>query len=244
MIDLHVHILPGLDDGPENWVTALKMARLAEADGLTAIVATPHLFRHRRVCQGEMNSAASIRAAVQELRQVLAEAGVKVSIHPGCEVPLFPELLEMLHQGALLTLNDGGRYLCLEMPDTVIPPATEEVVFQLGLQGVTPILAHPERHPVFREMPEKLVRLLHLGCLAQITASSLVGGFGRQVAKFTEKLVKGGYVQLVASDAHDARGRPPLLSPALKKLARLVGESRAWDMVSSLPERIIRGEPL
>lgn len=244
MIDLHAHILPGLDDGPKTWDEALEMARLAEADGVTAIVATPHLFQHRGVYQGDLNGSEKVLAAVQELREKLAEAGVNVNIFPGCEVPLFPELLDLLHNGSLLTLNNGGRYLCLEMPDTVIPPATEDVVFQLNALGIIPIITHPERNLAFQEMPQKLVRLLQQGCLTQITASSLVGGFGRRVAGFTEQLVKKGYVQLMASDAHNARRRPPLLSKGLKKLARLVGESRAWEMVSSLPEKIVRGDTL
>jgi len=244
LIDLHAHILPGLDDGAKNWGEALEMARLAEADGVTAIVATPHLFQHRGVYQGDLNDSKRILATVQELREKLTEAGVKMNIFPGCEAPLFPELLDLLHHGSLLTLNNGGRYLCLEMPDTVIPPATEDVVFQLNALGIIAIITHPERNLAFQEMPQKLVRFLQQGCLTQITTSSLLGRFGRRVAGFTEQLVKKGYVQIMASDAHNAKRRPPLLSEGLKKLARLVGEGRAWDMVASLPEKIVRGDSL
>lgn len=244
MIDLHAHILPGLDDGPATWDEALEMARLAAADGLTAIVATPHLFQLRGVYQGDLNGPEKILPAVQELRQRLAEGEVNLEIIPGCEAPLFPELLEFLRRGTVLTLNNGGRYLCLEMPDMVIPPATDDLVFQLNSLGITPIITHPERNLAFQEMPHKLAALLRLGCLAQITAASLVGGFGRRVARFARQLVKTGYVQIMATDAHDAKRRPPLLSLGLEKLAKLVGESRAWDMVSARPERIVRGDLL
>jgi len=162
---------------------------------------------------------------------------------PGCEVPLFPEILQFIDEGRVLTLNDGQSYLCLEMPDTVIPPATEDIIFQLSSRGLTPIITHPERNPIFYQMPRRLQRLISLGCLAQITALSLTGGFGWGVSRFTKKLVREGLAQVMATDAHSAKHRPPVMSPALKKLSKLVGESRAWDMVATVPERILRGEP-
>lgn len=242
VIDLHAHILPGLDDGPSDWNEALAMARVAVADGLTGIVATPHLFQHRGVYQGKVNGPERILPLVQEFRKRLATEGVSLDIFPGCEVPLFAELPNFLEQGVILTINDGRRYLCLELPDTVIPPATEDLIFYLHQAGITPIITHPERNLALQEAPHKLVRLLKLGCLAQITAASLRGGFGRRVAKFSEELVKKRYVHLMASDAHSVKRRPPVLSAGFKELTRLVGEARAWDMTALAPARIVRGE--
>ncbi len=242
MIDLHTHILPGLDDGAKTWDEALEMARLAAADGVKALVATPHLFQFREIYQGDINGPEKILLTAQELQEKLAELKVDLKIIAGCEAPLFPELLELVRQGTVLTLNNAGRYLFLEMPDMVIPLATENIFFRLNSSGIIPIITHPERNPAFQESPHKLAGLLRLNCLAQITAASLLGGFGRRVAGFTKQLVKTGCVHLMASDAHDARHRPPLLSPGVKKLAKLIGESRAWDMVSSLPEKIVRGD--
>jgi protein-tyrosine phosphatase len=242
VIDLHAHILPGLDDGPQDWEEALAMARAAAADGLTGMVATPHLFEHRGVYQGEMNGPERILPVVREFRERLAEAGIALDIYPGCEAPLFVELPKFLEDSLILTINDGKRYLCLELPDTVIPPATEDFIFYLLTAGVTPIITHPERNLALQEMPHKLVRLLDLGCLAQITAASLLGGFGRRVARFTEQLVKKGYVHILASDAHNLKRRPPVLSQGVKQLARLAGEARAWDMVATVPARIVAGE--
>ncbi len=182
MFDLHAHILPEIDDGPKTWEESLEMARLAVADGLTAMVATPHLFQQREVYQGAMNARERILAAVKQFREKLAEAGISLEIYPGCEAPLFLELPQLLAEGLVVTINDGRRYLFLELPDTVIPPATESFVFRLHSSGTTPIITHPERHVMLQEMLEKLVRLLNLGCLAQITAASLLGGFGRRVA--------------------------------------------------------------
>jgi protein-tyrosine phosphatase len=244
MLDLHTHILPGLDDGPRSWAEALEMARLAAADGIRGLAATPHLYRHRRVYQGEMNTPDRIGPMVQRLREELSAAGIDLQIFPGCEAPLCPELLDLLQAGQVLILNDRKRHIFLEMPDTVIPPATEDLVFRLNAVGIVPILTHPERNAAFQEMLGKLGRLLRLDCLAQITAASLTGGFGRRAARFAQKLVQQGYVRLVASDAHDARHRPPQLSPGIEKLARLVGESKAWDMVTVVPKKILQGMPV
>lgn len=242
MIDLHAHILPGIDDGPRLLKDALTMARLAVADGITTMVATPHLFRRKSVDLQDLNCPDDIRQAVESFTKKLAEEDIDLVVLPGCESPLFPEILKFIDDKSILTLNDGGRYLCLEMPDTVIPPAVEDIIFQIISRGITPIITHPERNLIFYEMPEKLRRLVSLGCLAQITAGSLTRGFGWGVSRFTRKLVREGLVHLMASDAHSVAGRPPLMGQALKKLSKLVGESRAWDMVATLPERIIRGE--
>uniref|UniRef100_A0A7C5ELG0 protein-tyrosine-phosphatase n=1 Tax=Desulfobacca acetoxidans TaxID=60893 RepID=A0A7C5ELG0_9BACT len=243
MIDLHAHILPGVDDGPQTLEESLEMARQAVADGITVMVATPHLFRRKSVERGAWNQPADLRLGVEILNRHLADEGLGLKVLPGCEVPLFPEILEFLKQGRLLTLNDGGRYLCLELPDTVIPPATEDIVFQLSSQGITPILSHPERNPIFYQNPARLKRLISLGCLSQITARSLTGGFGWGVGRFTKKLLRQGLVHVMATDAHSAKHRPPILSTAFRKLEKIVGESRAWDMVATFPERILRGDP-
>lgn len=244
MIDLHVHILPGIDDGPQSLEDSLEMARVAVADGITTMVATPHLFRRKSVNPKDLNRPDDILRAVSHFNEKLSEEGIELTVLPGCEIPLFPEIIQFVDEGRIVTLNDGQRYICLEMPDTVIPPATEDIIFQLNSRGLTPIITHPERNPVFYEMPNKLTRLISLGCLAQITARSLTRGFGWGVSRFTKRLVREGLVQVMASDAHSVAHRPPVMGNALKKLTKIVGESRARDMVTTIPERIIRGEPL
>ncbi len=244
MIDLHIHILPGIDDGPRSLETALAMARLAAADGIKTMVATPHLFRRKSVDLAAVNRPENVREAVRSFNQALAEEGIELTVLPGCEIPLFPEIIKFIDEGRIITLSDGGRYISLEMPDTVIPPATEDLVFQLTSRGLTPVISHPERNMIFYETPYRLERLISLGCLAQITARSLTRGFGWRVARFTKKLLRRGLVHVMSTDAHNLTSRPPLLTEAVRKLSRLVGESRAWDMVATVPERIIRGEPV
>jgi protein-tyrosine phosphatase len=244
VIDIHSHILPGLDDGARDWDEALQMARLAVADGIRVMVATPHLFKERTVALDKLNHKNFILQSLAKFRQKLAAQGIDLEILPGCDVPLSPEALELLHGDLLLTINDGKRYLLLELPDTSFPPALEGICFRLISEGLTPIITHPERQLIIQERPDKLARLINLGCLAQLTATSLLGGFGRRVAKVSRDLVKQGLIHLLASDAHNPDRRPPVLSPAVKKMASLVGPERAQAMVTQLPEKIIRGEPI
>ncbi len=243
MIDVHAHILPGLDDGPKNWEQSLHMARLAVEDGISIMVATPHLFQKRSVDLSQINTKDSILQHIAQLRQKLWEEHIPLEIIPGCDFPLSFESLQLLDDGLALTINDANRYLLLELPDTALPPATEEICFHLQSRGLTPIITHPERHLVIQEMPYKLKRLLDLGCLAQMTGNSLTGWFGRGVKKIAQQLVKLGYIHLLATDAHHPKRRPPLLSQAVKELARLVGATRAQAMVNDIPGKIIAGEP-
>jgi protein-tyrosine phosphatase len=242
VIDLHAHILPGIDDGPRTLEDALEMARLAVADGITTMVATPHLFHRRASDFHDPQRPDDIREAVERFNEALIQAAIGLIVLPGCEVPLFPEIIRFIDEHRVVTINDGERYICLEMPDSVIPPAMDDIIFQLKSRGITPIISHPERNPIFYEMPDKLHRFVSLGCLAQITARSLTRGFGWRVSRFTKKLVRAGLVDIMATDAHSVAHRPPLMGKALKKLGKLVGKSRAWDMVATVPERIIRGE--
>ena len=242
MIDLHTHILPGVDDGPRSWDEALEMARLAVADGIRTVVATPHLFRGRVVDLKALNPPELILETVDRLQARLAEADIDLEVVPGCEVPLSFEAMRLLEEGQLLTLNNANRYICLEMPDMAIPAATEDIIFHFSSRGLTPIITHPERNLAFAENPEKLVRFLRLGCLAQITAGSLIGRFGRRVARFAKDLATKGFAHIVASDAHDCQGRPPLLAEAVKYLSRLIGEVQAREMVSGTPQSILKGK--
>jgi protein-tyrosine phosphatase len=242
VIDLHAHILPGIDDGPRTLEDALAMARVAVADGITTMVATPHLFRRKTVEFSDINHPDKIRQAVALFNEKLAEEEIGLTVLPGCEVPMFVDIIKFFDDQKILTINDSNRYICLEMPDTVIPPATDNIIFELSSRGITPIITHPERNMVFYQMPDKLRRFVSLGCLAQITARSLIRGFGWGVARFTKKLLRQGLIHLMATDAHNVDKRPPVMGDALKKLSKMMGERRARDMVETIPERIIRGE--
>ena len=243
MIDIHAHILPGLDDGAKNWDQTLEMARLAVEDGITAMVATPHLYQGRSADPNRINSKEVILQHVAQLKDRLYEEKIPLEILPGCDFPLSFESLKFLDDGRALTINDANRYLLLELPDTSLPPTMEEICFQLQSKGITPIITHPERHMIMQEMPYKLKRLIDLGCLVQITGNSLTGWFGRRVKKIARQFVKLGYVHLLATDTHDPKRRPPVLSQAVAELTRLIGQNRAQAMVNDIPQKIIAGEP-
>jgi protein-tyrosine phosphatase len=243
MIDIHTHILPGVDDGSRSWEESLKMAQMAVDDGTRVMVATPHLFRGRTLDQDQINDKEIILQYVAQLRQKLAEAAIPLEIIPGCDFPLGFDSLQLLDAGRAMTINNADRYLLLELPDTSLPPGTEDTCFYLRTKGITPIITHPERHLILQESPQKLRRLIDQGCLVQMTGNSLTGRFGRRVKKISQQLIKLGYVHLLASDAHDAKDRPPLLSQAVTELSRLIGKTRARAMVHDLPEKIIAGEP-
>lgn len=244
MIDIHSHILPGLDDGAQTWEDALQMARQAVADGIRVMVATPHLFKGRVVDPQKINEKSAILDLIGRFKERLAAEGIALEILPGCDVPLSVEALMLLEDDLLLTINDLKRYLLLELPDTAIPPATEEICFRIKSKGITPIITHPERHLIIQEAPDRLRRLLDLGCLSQLTAGSLTGRFGRHVSRASRQLIKKGYVHLMATDAHNPSSRPPLLSQALNELSTLVGPERARAMVTQVPGKIIKGEPI
>jgi len=243
VIDLHSHILPGLDDGASTWEDALQMARMAVEDGIHTMVASPHLFQHRYINLAEVNRPEAIFEKISEFRQKLEAEGLALEILPGCDFPLSYEGLQLLEDNQVLTINDGKRYLLLEFPDSSLPPATEEICFRLNSKGIIPIITHPERHLIFQEMPNKLRRLIDLGCLVQVTGGSLTGGFGRGVARVAREMLRKGYCHVLASDAHNTRGRPPLLSKAVEEASSNVGRDKALAMVTTTPEKIIKGEP-
>ena len=244
MIDVHSHILPGIDDGARDLEEALEMARLAVAEGIRIMVATPHLFKRKIVDLEAINEKRVILEHLDTFRDNLAVEGIALEILPGCEVPLHPEALSLLAEDRVLTFNDGKRYLLLELPEFSLPPSLEDICFRLQCQGITPIIAHPEKHPFIQERPDRLGRLVDLGCLAQLTAGSLTGDSGRKIARVSRQLVKKGYIHLLASDAHNLRHRPPQLNKAVSALAKLVGPERARAMVTQIPQKIIRGEPV
>jgi protein-tyrosine phosphatase len=244
MIDIHSHILPGIDDGARDMEEALKMAQLAVEDGIRVMVATPHLFKHHAGEMAALNEKSVILERLDRFRDRLAAAGIPLEILPGCDVPLSIDALSLLAEDRVLTVNDGKRYLLLELPHFSIPPTLEDICFRLQSLGITPIITHPERQPMILERPERLARLVELGYLAQLTAGSLTGTFGRQVAKVSRQLVKKGHIHVLASDAHNTRRRPPILNLAVGELSKLIGPEQAQAMVTQTPAKIIKGEPL
>ncbi len=231
MIDLHCHILPGVDDGPATLQESLAMLRLAAADGVRTIVATPHLPPEA------FSESPWIAEAVARLGEVCREEGLPLELLPGAEVPAVPEVLAHLERLPRLA---GGEYLLLEPPLAGLPNYLEDIVFNLQLIGIKVILAHPERTQLLRAKPELFPRLAERGCLLQINATSLERRVDRGTRRLAAGLLRAHSECVLASDAHDALYRPPLLRRALGALRTLGGEARFRELTEEGPAAVVR----
>ena len=233
MIDLHSHILPGLDDGAPDMQAAIDMARMAFHDGVRCVVATPHNVDGCRTGTRE-----EVDAAAAELQEALEARGIQLRIVPGVEARIGPDMAQQLDSRRAFPIGQT-RYLLLELPLVGYPAYTEQAIFELQLRGLIPILAHPERNAALQEKPELLPMLVERGCLGQLTAASLVGAFGSEVQRESEALLRHNLVHIVASDAHTVSLRSPVLSGAVEVAARIVGKERARAMVTTIPQAIL-----
>jgi protein-tyrosine phosphatase len=239
VIDIHCHVLPGLDDGPPNMGGSLAMAQAAVASGTTEMVATPHIDHTWRV-RPEL-----ISQRAHSLRQALDEEGVALKISTGAEIAL--SRLVDLAPDQLDTLRLGdGPYLLLECPLSPTAGDFDSLLMRIAGRGESIVLAHPERAPLFQQEPERLARLVAAGMLSSLTAGSLRGIFGDSVRRFSIELLREGLVHNLSSDAHDHLGRPPGLADALAGIeSELPGitAQREW-LTLSVPAAILAGDPV
>ena len=236
MIDLHCHVLPGVDDGPRTMQEAVALARVAEANGIRTLVATPH------VSATHANGAEGIARAVAQVRDALAQEGVAVELAAGGEVTvgraagLDDDELARLHLG-------GGPWLLLECPlSPAAAPGFPVAAAAIAARGHRVLLAHPERSPAFHPDPVgRLAPLVAGGMLTQVTAGAFTGRFGRRVQEVTLELLRAGLVHAVASDAHDPVGRPPSIAA---ELAQAGVEAWAGWLAHDVPAAILEGRPI
>jgi protein-tyrosine phosphatase len=236
MIDTHLHILPGVDDGPETMQETILLARTLVEEGIHSAIATPHYndeFPHR--------STNEIRERVGVVQQELDWQGITLRLFPGHEVLIQPGLVEDIQAGRIATLN-GSRYLLLELWNNSWMPETERVVFQLRANDIVPIIAHPERYRPIQQDPQRLAALLRQGALAQVVAGSLLGTQGNTTRRTAETLLKKGLVHCLASDAHDLRKRPPRIRQSLQQAEQLVSRSHLYRMIETIPAAILHNE--
>jgi protein-tyrosine phosphatase len=233
MIDIHCHILPGMDDGPEHLDAAIRMCRMAAADGVRTIVATPHFSPGSNEFDNAM-----LTAAQQLLQAAVQKDGLDLSILIGAEVAVTPELDFHLKQHRFLAIN-GGRYFLAEFRPLSVPANWDTFLISMMASGFVPIIAHPERNLWFMNHPEALPFVVKNGVMLQVTAASITGGLGPDVRDFCSYLLKRNLVHIIASDAHSADFRPPRLSEAMELAADIIGAERAEAMVTSVPDAII-----
>ena len=238
MLDLHAHVLPGIDDGPADMAGAVEMARAAAADGVRVLAATPHLRRDfPGVVPGEL--AGRVRA----LSETLAAAGVGIEIVQGGEVDVYWAHAASPDDLACGSFGGRGTDLLLETPYGELPTVFEDLLFQLALRGQRLLLAHPERSPTFRRDPRRLAALVDRGVLVQVTASALAGGRRSRSRRFAADLIREGRAHVIASDSHGAGlSRPPLSAGVAA--AERIDPLRARWMVEDAPAAILAGDPL
>ena len=236
MLDLHCHMLPGIDDGAPDLATALGMARMAHEDGIRTVACTPHIYPGMYD-----NTAPGIRKAIAAFQAQLDKEGIALKLVEGADVHLDTDLAGAIRADRVPTIA-GSRYLLLEPPHHVAPPGFEQRVFELMTAGITPVITHPERLSWVVDHYELFLRLVDRGAWMQVTAGALTGRHGRRPKYWGERFVGEGKTHLIATDAHDTRRRPPLLAEGRDAAARLVGDEEATHLVVTRPAGIVANQ--
>ncbi len=235
MIDIHCHPLAGVDDGPETVEVSVEMCRMAASDGITHLVATPHCnYEYEFDPEENQKKLAELQSAVGDSPQLLL----------GCDFHLSYDNLRLLTEDRRKFAINRTSYLLVEFGNQFIPEQIEQALYEIQVAGLTPILTHPERNPVIARKPELLNQWVSRGCLVQVTAQSYTGGFGRGAARLSEMWLDQNLIHFFATDAHDLKFRPPVLSACHKKLAAAKDEALAELLLSKNPQAVIQGVPL
>jgi protein-tyrosine phosphatase len=235
MIDLHCHILPGIDDGAKSETMSIEMAKKAVAEGITHIVATPHHNNGRYV-----NEKTSIMLAVDELNSILVREQLPLTILPGQEPRIYGDILQDYQADNILTINNLGKYMLIEFPSNHVPKYAKQLLFDIQLQDIIPIIVHPERNQELIEKPNLLYQFVQDGALTQVTASSISGNFGKKIKKFSLELLDFNLTHVIASDAHNTSGRSFHLREAYEVVEKELGRDYRYILEDNA-EIIITG---
>lgn len=226
MIDIHCHILPGIDDGADRLQTSLAMATMAAHDGITTIIATPHT-------DGIIVDKTVVPRAVDRLNAKLFERGIDLEVIAGYEIPA-----ELVCDLQSYTIGDTP-YILVEFPHQYLPEDAAEILYTLVQAGRKPIIAHPERNGSVLRNPDLLHELVAVGAMVQLTAASVSGDFGPDIKQCAGHLLRNRLVHFLATDSHSPTFRKPVLSPARKAAARLIGREKADRLVIDNPKKIL-----
>jgi protein-tyrosine phosphatase len=219
VIDLHSHILPNMDDGPQSMEEAILMARAAVQQGIKTIVATPHTQNGTF-----SNSPISVKENAAIFSSHLNQLNIPLTVLPGHEVRVTTNFQNELENGEYLFLDDKRKYILIEFSTLFIPSNAQQLIYNLSCDGIVPIIAHPERNAIFHKDPNSLCTLVEEGALTQITAGSLIGSFGKNIKKFSIQLLKNNLAHIIASDAHDLNKRGFVLDRSYSEIEKLFGK--------------------
>lgn len=237
MIDIHHHLLYGVDDGAGSIETSVEMARLAVAEGITHVVCTPHANSYHAFDP-------SVNAdRIDALRARLAEENLPLTLGLGCDFHLSLDNVERaLADPARYSINGLG-YLLVEVPDYGLPPGLGETFYRLRLAGMTPVLTHPERNATLQNNPERMIEWLRAGLLMQVTADSLTGHKGRRAQRMAHRLLENRWVHFLATDAHNTATRPPRMREACDQVRKKYGAAYARNLCETYPLAAFLGRP-
>ena len=236
MVDIHHHLLFGLDDGSDSIETSVAMARLAAADGITHVVCTPHA-NSTYIFDPHTNQ---LKLAL--LRDRLAAENVPLTLGTGCDFHVsFDNIAEAKRDPKKFSINGLG-YLLIEIPDYGLPPGLNETFYELNLAGLTPILTHPERNPTLQQEPQRMAEWLRAGMLVQVTADSLTGHKGKRAEQMAHELLEKRWVHFLATDAHNTKSRPPRMKAAHDLVAEKYGVSYAHALCLTNPLAVFLGK--
>ncbi|SEN60934.1 tyrosine-protein phosphatase [Paenibacillus sp. OV219] len=217
MIDIHTHILPGIDDGAGNLEDSLALARAAVAEGITGLIATPHHADGRY-----MNNASFVSEQVERLKEELAARQIPLELFVGQEIRVHSDMLDVWSAKELATLA-GSKYILLEMPSASVPSRMLEYIHEFVIMGINPIIAHPERNAEVVKYPDKLNEMIEAGAYGQMTTHSLLGGFGKQIERRAWQLCREGLIHVISSDAHHMERRGFRLREAYDRVSKELG---------------------
>jgi protein-tyrosine phosphatase len=236
-VDIHCHCLPFLDDGPGTYKESIELCRELKKDGIANVIATCHqLGRY-----GDTNTAEKIREAVSVLNEMLEEGGIDLTLTAGGDVRVDERICDLLKSDSILTLNDGGKYILLELPHDVFINI-ESLLSDLSDIGIEGVISHPERHSILAKNPEKVYEWMKYSAHLQITSGSLLGYFGSEVEKSAWAFLESGNVSFIASDSHDTKSRKPCMRGAYEAIKVRFGEEAANVLCIENPLSILKGE--
>jgi protein-tyrosine phosphatase len=235
VVDIHSHILPEVDDGPKSWDVSVAMCRAAASDGITHQVATPHANDRYHY---DREYLLGLLAHLQSL------IGDTPKLSLGCDFHLsYDNMQDVLANPSRYAIGET-RYMLVELSNYSVPQQTTDCFMQLGDRGITPVITHPERNPILRESPQRVVEWAEQGCVIQVTGSALTGFWGERVRRAAQWLIERQAVHVLATDAHETEKRVPVLSTARDAAAEICGAEVAEAMVQANPHAIVNNEPL
>lgn len=221
MIDLHCHILPGIDDGAKNWDESLKMARLAVSEGITHILATPHHMNRSWI-----NPKQVVESLTSELQDRLDAENIPLTIFPGQEVRLHGEIIKNINNNEISFIDETNKYLLIEFPTAEVPAYADRLFYEMQTNQITPVIVHPERNHAILKDPNILYEFANRGIMSQVTAASYVGKFGKEIEKLSFQLIEHNLAHFIASDAHNTTNRLFYMKEAMQKLEKDFGKEK------------------